>query len=306
MIKPITRAAAAARSLVDRFNKSRLARRVSRFVFQMAWLLGFAAVLLSCQVAMFLALLNGAVELGAYVTMHFLGCFALAACLVWRLKGSLTADRYATALQIVAWSAIAGPFGAFVASALSFSSPMRAVAARDRDATGRAADCSEVELAERMQVALLDGRVRIEGASLIVPLTDVIAEGSQADKLEALGVIYRRYEVRLSGMLKRALRDSNASVRVFAATVIAKLHATYSGRIGNCQIAAIASPGLAQNWRNLAEARLAYADSGLLEAPQARAQVEVAAGDFSRAAELDPAGQASDGRLDIVQRQTVC
>ena len=35
------------------------------------------------------------------------------------LEGFRSNDRYAAALQIVAWSAFAGPFGAFVAAALS-------------------------------------------------------------------------------------------------------------------------------------------------------------------------------------------
>jgi hypothetical protein len=112
---------------------------------------------------------------------------------------------------------------------------------------------------EGTHVALLDRRIRIEGACRINPLMDVIAEGAQAEKLEALGVIYRRYEARLSVVLKRAMQDSDASVRVLAATVIAKLHGTYTRKIGDCQAAAAVQPALAQNWREAGEARIGYA-----------------------------------------------
>jgi hypothetical protein len=174
---------------------------------------------------------------------------------------------------------------------------------RDGDIDSLTTDCSAIERVERMHITLLDRRVRLEGACRIRPLMDVIAEGSQSEKFEALGVVYRRYEARLSAVLKRALRDPDTSVRVLAATVTAKLHTTYSRKIGDCQTAAAAKPRLAQNWRNLAEARLAYARSGLLEAPRARAQIEFAVGDLSRAAELDPADRASASRLDRARRQ---
>ena len=154
-----------------------------------------------------------------------------------------------------------------------------------------------------MHLALLDRRIRLEGARRVRPLMDVIAEGSQSEKLEALGVVYRRYEAGLSAVLRRALRDPDTSVRVLAATVTAKLHATYSRKIGDCQAAAAAAPELAQNWRNIAEARLAYAESGLLEASRARAEIELAVVDLTRAAENDPADRESVDRLDLARRR---
>jgi hypothetical protein len=296
--------AAAAQSLAGRGDIVWLVRRVDRFVGLASWLLGFALVLLGWQIALLLALLGGVIELGAYAGIHLFGCFVLAACLVWRLNAPAIDDRYSAALQIVAWSALAGPFGAFVAAALSFpSAPIRSKILRDGDIDSLTTDCSAIERVERMHITLLDRRVRLEGACRIRPLMDVIAEGSQSEKFEALGVVYRRYEARLSAVLKRALRDPDTSVRVLAATVTAKLHTTYSRKIGDCQTAAAAKPRLAQNWRNLAEARLAYARSGLLEAPRARAQIEFAVGDLSRAAELDPADRASASRLDRARRQ---
>jgi hypothetical protein len=303
-VKPAIALAAAAQSLPGRADVVWLVRRVDRFVGLTSWLLGFVVVLLGWQIALLLALLGGIIELGAYAGIHFFGCFVLAACLVWRLYALAIDNRYSAALQIVAWSALAGPFGAFVAVALSLpAAPIRSKIMRDGDIDGPTTDWPAIERVERMYLTLLDRRVRLEGACRIRPLMDVIAEGSQSEKFEALAVVYRRYEARLSAVLKRAMRDPDTSVRVLAATVTAKLHATYSRKIGDCQTAAAAKSGLAQNWRNLAEARLAYAESGLLEAARARPHIEFAVGDLSRAAELDPADRASAGRLDRARRQ---
>jgi hypothetical protein len=303
-MKPALALAAAAQSLIGRGDIVWFVRRVDRLVGRTNWRLGFAVVLLGWQIILLLALYGGVIELGAYLGIHFLGCAVLAARMVWRLKTSANDDGYSAALQIVAWSAFAGPFGAFVAAAFSFpSAPICVNIPSEGDIDSLTADCSEDKHVERMHIALLDRRVRIEGTSRIRPLMDVIAEGSQAEKLEALGIVYRRYEARLSAVLKRALRDPHMSVRVLAATVTAKLHATYSRKVGDCQTAADAKPGVAQNWRNLAEARFAYAESGLLEAPRARVQIEFAIDDLSRAAELDPADRASASRLDMTRRK---
>jgi hypothetical protein len=295
--------ATATPSLLGRGDVGRLVRRGRRFVGLRLWLLGFLVVMLGWQLALFLALLGEAIELDVYLGVHFLGCFAFAAWLYRRSNTSSIDDRYSAALQIVAWSAFAGPFGTFVASALLCPSPIGPKILRDREFDSATADGSAIDHAERMHVALLDSRVRIEGACRIRPLMDVIAEGAQPEKLEALGVVYRKYEARLSAVLKRALRDPDPSVRVLAANVMAKLHATYSGKIGQFQSTAAGHPRLALSWRNLAEARLAYADSGLLEAARARAQIEFAVGDLSRAAELDAGDQASADLLDMARRQ---
>jgi hypothetical protein len=301
-MKPATALANAAQSFPGRGLW--LVRRVDRLVGRTVWLLVFVVALLGWQIALSLALLGGIIELGAYAVIHFFGCLVLAACLGLRLNSPAIDNRYSAALQIVAWSALAGPFGAFVAAALALpSAPMRSKILRDSDVDSLTTDCSAMERVERMHITLLDRRVRLEGACRIRPLMDVIAEGSQSEKLEALGVIYRKYEARLSAVLKRALRDPDTSVRVLAATVTAKLHATYSRKIGDCQTAAAAKPRLAQNWRNVAEARLAYAESGLLEASRARAQIEFAVGDLSRAAELDPADRALASRVNSARRQ---
>jgi hypothetical protein len=295
--------AATARSFVGRRDIDRFVRRVASPAGPTSRLPGFAVMLLVWQSALLLALLGGVIQFGAYAGIHFFGCFALMAFLVWRQNVATSDERYSAALQIVGWSALAGPFGAFVAAAILLPSPICASTSQGRTADDVKADLVTIGHAERTHIALLDRRIRLEGASRICPLMDVIAEGSQAAKLEALGVVYRRYETRLSAVLKSALKDPDASVRVLAATVTAKIHARYAEKSGDCQAAAAAEPELARNWRDLAEARLAYAESGLLEISRAQAQIELAIGDLSRATELDPTDRDSANRLDMAHQR---
>jgi hypothetical protein len=296
--------AVAAQSFVGRGDIGRLVRQVDRVAGPTSWLLGFVVVLVGWQMALLFTLLGGVIELGAYAGIHFFGCVVLAACLVWRSKAPAIDNRYSAAVQIVAWSAFAGPFGAFIGAALSLPSlPIRPDILRDADIDDLTGDSSAIDHVEQMHITLLDRRVRLEGACRTRPLIDVIAEGSRSEKLQALGVVYRKYEAGLSVVLKRALRDSDMSVRVLAATVTAKLHATHTRKIGDCQAAAAAEPGGAQGRRDLAEVRLAYAESGLLEAAQVRAQLEATVDDLSRAAELDPDDRPTASLLDRARRQ---
>ncbi|MBR0842125.1 hypothetical protein JQ607_18150 [Bradyrhizobium liaoningense] len=287
---------------IGRRGIAHLVRRVRCLVGSTFRSSGFAVVLFGCHVALLGALLDGQIELATYVAADVFGSAALTAPLIWCARHDVSSNSYSVALQCVAWSAVAGPFGMLVATAVVFSSPIQLRMVRDQGIARMTAEQSEVDHCERVHIALLDHRIRIERASLIHPLMDAISDGSQPAKLEALGVVWRKFETRLVGVLRRGLRDTDASVRVLAATVISKLHAVFVGKVGVCQAAAAAHPLTAQSWRNLAEARLAYAASGLLEGEQAHAQIESAVGDLSRARELDPADQASADRLDAVRR----
>ncbi len=287
------------RPLVDANAFVSRMRSALRFLAATSWLLPFIVLALGWQVALFLALFREVVDLAAYVALHVLGCAALAAWPISRMKRAIVDDRNLFALQVVAWSAFAGPFGAFAALGLVLAvTPIASSVAGDRSA-----DPAPLDAVERTHTALLDGRVRLEGASRIRPLMDVLAEGSRAERLEALRVVYRNYDGGSSAVLRQALQDPDASVRVLAATVIAKLHGAFGRAVGDRQTEAAARPGLGQNWLRLAEARLAYARSGLLEAPRSRAQLELAIADLSRAADLDPVDRTAIRLLDQARRK---
>ncbi len=303
-MRTVTTPDAPCRSIVGSKDTVLRVQGLFAIVRQEGWLLAFVGLVLSWQIALLFALLSGVIHLVSYVGIHAVGCAALAAWLLFRLNRAVVDKRSWTALQIVAWSALAGPFGAFSAIALTFPTALvTSGVLRDGGEDTLTTDRSKIESFERAHTALLDRRVRLEGASRIRPLIDVIAEGSRSERLEALRIVYQRYEASLSPVLKRALHDPDASIRVLAATVMAKLHGTYTRAIGDRQAEAAANPTQEKNWLRLAEARLAYAESGLLESPRARAQIESAIGDLLHAAELDPSGRTSDPLLDRARRQ---
>lgn len=290
--------AASLRALIGHGDVVRLLRLAARSLTSTAWLLGFAALLLIWQTALFWLVLDGTIELDAYAGVDLFWCFLLG-FLLWR--AGVPSNQYYAALQMLGWATLAGPFGALVAIALTLPASASSLPAISGGADGIATDPSAGKI-ERIHNIVLDGRGRIEGAHRIRPLTDVIVEGSQPEKLEALSIAYRRYEPKLSYVLRRALKDHDTSVRVLAATVIAKLHAVYSRQIGDRRSAAVSCPNLAQSWRELAMARLAYADSRLLEGSRARTQVESAIADLEHAVELEPADAVSLDCLDRARR----
>ena len=142
---------------------------------------------------------------------------------------------------------------------------------------------------ELLHGALLDQRLRISGGRATRPLLDVTIDGSQTEKFDALSLISKNYQPALAPALRRALEDRDGSVRVLAATVVAQLNNAHTKRIGALQTAAAAAPTHAAHWRELGRARLAYAESRMLEASRAEAEAARAAEDLARAAALDPA-----------------
>ncbi len=278
-----------------------LLRRIARA----GWLPAFAALLLCWQSGLFLALSTARLSLGQYAGAQGLGCLLPAVWLTLRLGRPQSDPRDRIAVQMLVWSGLAGPFGAFVA--LGLLVPQEPAASRfDRQAVGAGGpdgSPAPLDAAERVQIGLLDKRVRLEGAARIRPLLDVMTEGSREERLEALRVIYKRYDRDLGPALRQALQDPDSSVRVLAATVIASLNGKFGLAIGKRLSEAAASPEAGGGWRRLAEARLDYARSGLLERSRARAQILSANEDLARATRLDPSDPAQNARLVDAQRE---
>ena len=84
--------------------------------------------------------------------------------------------------------------------------------------------------------------MRLERAHAIRPLLDVIIEGTQLEKFDALSLISKRYDPALAPALRRALEDKDASVRVLAATVLAQQNNAHTKRIGALQAIARLTP----------------------------------------------------------------
>lgn len=244
--------------------------------------------MLCAQAALLAAFLGGRLGTAGFVALH------LAMCGVVVCFGRLRRpDEAAIAVQLAAWTCLGGVFGSVMAAALLVPQGPAVVQALGADGDEAAADRAGMTRLELLHGALLDGRLRISGAHAARPLLDVILDGGQTEKFDALSLISKHYEPMLAPALRRALEDRDGSVRVLAANVFAQLSNAHTLRIVTLQTAAVEAPAEAAGWRELGLAQLGYAESGLLDASRAGAEAARAVEHLGRAIALDPA----DARL---------
>jgi hypothetical protein len=139
---------------------------------------------------------------------------------------------------------------------------------------------------------LLDRRVHLDQVHPVRPLMDVILDGTQTEKFDVLSLISKRFVPAAAPVLKCALEDSDAPVRVLAATVMAEQHNACTKRIGDCQTIARAAPDAPDGWRALGKAHLDYATSGLLEGSRAEIELDHARTHLAHAERLEPGSAA--------------
>jgi hypothetical protein len=255
--------------------------------------------LLWLESVLFLAFAAHRLDTAVYMSFHLGLCAMTATFGLWWVRLAIatedTRDAVALVLQVVAWTALAGPFGTFIAAALLVPRSAAASHAEAANAAGGTSDRrSELTRLELLHGSLLDRRLRLEHAHTIRPLLDVMIEGTQIEKLDALSLVSKRYASALVPALRRAFGDKDGSVRVLAATVMAQQHNAFTKRIGALHASATAAPEQADHWSELGQAHLDYAGSGLLEASRAEAEAGHAAAHFARAVALEPATGAAN------------
>ena len=208
---------------------------------------------------------------------------ALAACHVPNVRDARTRGF---AAHLAIWVTLAGAPGVAIWIALVAADFLR------REPTVLFADAIDAEIDEDPVEALAaiagsieDRRVRIEGASVVQPLRDILTDAPTFVQLRALAALAQSYDPSMADALSLALTSREASVRVLAATALAKLHQQYGARIDACAVPdhAAAPPTLLA----LGEARLAFALSGLLSAERRAATLEQAEAAFAAALAID-------------------
>jgi hypothetical protein len=264
-------------------------------------LLPLVLCLLCTQSALLVAFATGSLGLGAFASIHLAMCVAAGTFGRWWLASppGNADDDTAMVLQLAVWTTLAGPLGTVVAAALLVP---RSAEANLLEASS-AADAARPELSrvELLHFSLLDSRLRLEHAHTVRPLLDIILEGTQPEKFDALSLISKRYDAALAAVLRRALEDKDGSVRVLAATVMAQQHNAFTKAIGALQSAARAAPETPGHWSDLAQAHFDYAASGLLEPSRVEAETGQAFDHLTRAANLDPGNAVIRARLDGVR-----
>lgn len=257
-------------------------------------------VLLVClQFVLFVALVRGTVGLPAYLTLHLGLCVVAAAVRLWcGFRQVCPADGIAVSLQLFLWSALAGPFGAAIVGALLIPRSLSTEGAPKPGSAGSGENT--LSCVERLHNALLDQRLRLAQAYEVRPMLDVIIDGTQSEKFDALRLIGKHYTSSAAPVLKRAIEDKDASVRVLAATVMAQLHNSFVKRIGERQGTAKAAPEAPDGWSALAQAHLDYARSGLLEASRVDNELDQARSCLSRVGSLGHRDRLPQALCDLV------
>lgn len=249
-------------------------------------------VLFCLQSELFLGFATDRLDLATYLELHLGLCAATAVFGTWWTSSSSApnpADGVVMVLQLAAWTTLAGPFGTLIAAGLLVP---RTAAPEQADDTGRSrATLSRLEL---LHHALLDRRLHLDQVHPVRPLMDVIIDGTQSEKFDALSLISKRYVPAAAPALKCALEDKDASVRVLAATVMAQQHNACTKRIGDCQVIARAAPDTPSGWRKFGKAHLDYAMSGLLEGSRAETELGHARTHLARAERLESVGRLAD------------
>jgi hypothetical protein len=259
--------------------------------------------LLCQETALFLAFCTGLLNMAMFLSFH-LGLCAMTASfgLVWvRISSGVgdARDKVAVVFHLAAWTTVAGPFGTLITAALLV--PRRVAPIRTDDLV-ETEPHSELTRLELLQGSLLDRRLRLERAHGVRSLLDVIIDGTQIEKFDALSLIYKRYVPALAPALQQALEDRDGSVRVLAATVMAQQHNAYTNRIGALQTIANGAPNRPEHWSNLAQAHMDYAECGLLASSRINSEVSHALTHLARANQLDPGNAVTQACVDAAGR----
>ncbi|MCJ2035348.1 hypothetical protein MKK54_14095 [Methylobacterium sp. J-068] len=242
------------------------------------------------EVALALALVKGLAGPAPVLAGH------LALCLLLGLRAAQDADASASLAHLTLWTFVAGPLGSLVALGLAILDGVagKPALARDFGSWVEAEGALEPTTAcRRLSSDLRDGRLRVGNAGAVPALADVLATGPKEAKFEALAIVGRRFDPALTHVIRAAIQDADPSVRVLASTVLAKLQTRFTRDLIALEEAAARSPDDAAAWIALARARRTYAESGLTEPLQARAEREAARLAAGRAVAAEPRNAAA-------------
>ena len=232
-------------------------------------LAGWAVAVVLLGAMILLAL--GKVEFWVVLALHG-ACVLLTAGIALALRKS--AALFGLAFLLLVLVALAGAFGAAVwGLALApgrtrrpFRSGATAFAPPDWD------DVDDAGV--RLHHALNDGRLRIEGASTARSLRDILAQGSQPEKLRALGVMARKFTPALLPALRVALKDDDSAVRVLATSIQAVLEARHVDLVKARRHVTRTHPNDGSAWIALATAHADFAGSGLIPIERRRTELK--------------------------------
>lgn len=122
----------------------------------------------------------------------------------------------------------------------------------------------------------------------VMPFADVMRLGSENQKRRALAKMTSRFNPRFAAAFKTALSDNNNTIRVQAATAIAKVEREFAAKLERIEMARAKQPNDAQLTLALAKFYDDYAFTGVLDAELEKLNRARAISSYKTYLQLDP------------------
>ncbi|MDX2095718.1 MAG: hypothetical protein SFW64_07265 [Alphaproteobacteria bacterium] len=119
--------------------------------------------------------------------------------------------------------------------------------------------------AQTIYDSITEGLDENPSAYSVMPFADVMRLGSENQKRRALAKMTSRFSPRFAGAFKAALADGNNTIRVQAATAIAKVEREFAAKLARIELARTKHPGDATLTLALAKFYDDYAFTGVLD-----------------------------------------
>jgi len=112
---------------------------------------------------------------------------------------------------------------------------------------------------------IITGRSRDDKNESITSFSDVLEVGTPAQKQTILALIARNFRPELSPVLRSAMNDADATVRVMAATAAARIETSFLEKVMDLKQKTVENPNSYTAWLNKARLYDDYAFTGILD-----------------------------------------
>ncbi|MFN3076152.1 MAG: hypothetical protein ABT940_04595 [Alphaproteobacteria bacterium] len=140
---------------------------------------------------------------------------------------------------------------------------------------------------------LITGRARDDDKESVSTFADLLAHGTPQQKQVILALLARNFQPVFAPVLHRAMNDPDATVRVMAATVVAKVENEFLVRVMALRTACRNAPDHHDTWLSMARLYDDYAFTGLLDADRERENRALAEEAHRHCLSIRPEGIAS-------------
>ena len=186
-------------------------------------------------------------------------------------------------------SSVTGIFGA-IGALIGFMSTLvfRARASRFKDWYESIFPTDATSEPQTIYDRIVEGLDENPSTYSVMPFMDVMRLGSENQKRRALAKMTSRFSPRFASAFRAALADSNNTIRVQAATAIAKIEREFGSKLHRIEMARAKAPGNPTLLLALAKFYDDYAFTGVLDSELEKLNRERAISTYKSYLQLDP------------------